>query len=72
MKMHFKKLIAVLLIITIVASAFVIPASAQSIGTTIIGGAIGAVMFTVFSPFMLIDLLLYPIFGFHVLYPQWN
>ena len=68
----FKKLIAVLLIIAIAASAFVITASAQSIVTTAIGGAIGVVMFTVFSPFMLIDLLLYPIFGTHLLYPQWN
>lgn len=55
-----KKFIAVLLIVAIAISMFAITASAESIGTVI------------FSPFILIDTLLYPIFGFHVLYWQWN
>lgn len=63
-----KKFIAVLLIVAIAISMFAITASAESIGT-LIGTAIGTV---IFSPFILIDTLLYPIFGFHVLYWQWN
>ena len=63
-----KKLLIALLVIAIAVSSLGITASAQSLGYEI-GATIGAI---IFSPFILVDLLLYSILGVHLIYPQWN
>lgn len=59
-----KKLVITVLIFAVAISVLVIPASAESLGYEI-GQALGTI---VFSPFILVDLLLYSIFGFHIFY----
>ena len=59
-----KKILAIVLVFTFALSALVIPASAESLGYEI-GQALGTI---VFSPFIVVDLLIYSIFGIHVFY----
>ncbi len=59
-----KKILAIVLVFTFALSALVIPASAESLGYEI-GQALGTI---VFSPFIIVDMLLYSILGIHVFY----
>ena len=68
-----KKIIAIVLVIALVVSAFTICGSAGYTPDQSTGGAIGTAIGTiVFLPFILVDGLIWIITGVHIFYPDWD
>lgn len=68
-----KKIIAIVLVIVLVMSAFAVCGSAGYMPDQSTGGAIGEAIGTiVFLPFILIDGLIWIITGVHIFYPDWS
>ncbi len=68
-----KKLLAIVLVMALVMSALTICGSAAYEPDQSTGGVIGTFLGTiVFSPFILIDGIIWIITGVHIFYPDWN
>ena len=67
MKTKIKKILAVVLVVTVAMSMFTICGYAESPGMSL-GPALGTI---IFSPFILIDTIIYVVTGIHVFYWWW-
>ncbi|MBR5561850.1 MAG: hypothetical protein IKW12_01730 [Clostridia bacterium] len=68
-----KKIIAIVLVMALVMSALTICGSAAYAPDQSTGGVIGTFLGTIlFSPFIIIDGIIWIITGVHIFYPQWD
>lgn len=68
-----KKIIAIVLVMALVMSALTVCGSAAYTPDQSTGGVIGTFLGTIiFSPFIIIDGIIWIITGVHIFYPEWD